>query len=60
MFNVVRLDADTCIRLMEAASRADVQGVSLRVHTGTDAHGSYIKWDVGNTGWTPPYYGVSL
>jgi hypothetical protein len=57
MQNIVRLTEEQCLRLAEAATRADRHGVTLRVATGTSDAGSFIMWDVGNTGWTPPFYG---
>lgn len=60
MENIVWLDQNTLIRLYEAATRADAQGRSFRVCTGRDSTGAWVKWDVGNTGWTPPYYSAGF
>lgn len=62
--SIVRLNEETLIRLYEAATRADAEGRSFRICTGTSmvecqgtlVRRSWVKWDVGNTGWTPPYY----
>ena len=57
MMNIVRLDQNTILHLAENLTAADLRGGSVRVMTGSDERGSYIKWDAGS-GWTPPYYDV--
>jgi hypothetical protein len=55
--NIVSLDANTILRLAERLTYADLHGRRVRVMTGRDNIGSYIKWDAGS-GWTPAYYDV--
>jgi hypothetical protein len=59
MENIVRLDATTILLLAERLTYADLHGRSVRICTGTDSTGPWVKWDAGS-GWTPPYYGVDL
>lgn len=54
----VRLTNEVRTNLILALTYAAEHGRSARIATGQDQHGNWIKWDIGNTGWTPPYYGV--
>jgi hypothetical protein len=57
--NIVRLHPDTVTILMERLSYADLAGKSVRIVTGTNNKGeTFLKFDIGNSGWTPPIYGV--
>ena len=58
MENIVRLPPRTLARLSVAVNAAMAGGRSLRVCTGTDKNGTWFKFDVGNTGWTEPIYGL--
>lgn len=57
MENIVRMDADTILTLAERLTHADMTGRSVRIATGKDSNGTWVKWDAGS-GWTPPYYSV--
>jgi len=58
MENIVRLSPSAVTTLMERLAHADLTGASVRIMTGMDmVQGTYIKYDIGNTGWTPPIYG---
>jgi hypothetical protein len=60
MDNIVRLTPDTIVSLMERLSYADLKHNSVRIMTGTDKHGTFIKYDAGDgCGWTPPLYGMA-
>lgn len=58
MMNIVSLDGDTILRLAERLTAADMQGRSVRIMTGSDNIGTYIKWAIGGDCWTPAYYDV--
>lgn len=60
MENIVRLDPNQVARLRLATGRAQMEGMSLRVCTGVDSNGKWFKFDVGNTGWTEPLYGLEF
>lgn len=53
MHHIVRLNEYQRLTLAEALTR----GKSVRICTGEDSTGKWIKWDSGS-GWTPPYYGL--
>lgn len=55
MENIVRLDSETVLTLAEVLTRND--GRTVRICTGSDERGKWIKWDAGY-GWTPPFYGL--
>lgn len=57
--SIVRMRPMTILLLAEALTRADLHAKSVRIATGSDANGNWVKWDDGS-GWTPPYYGVIL
>ena len=58
MENIVRLPPRVLARLADATQVALTEGRSLRVCTGTDKNGTWFKFDVGNSGWTEPLYGL--
>lgn len=53
MNNIVRLNEYQRLTLCEVLSRCD----TIRICTGEDSTGKWIKWDSG-AGWTPPFYGL--
>lgn len=55
MDNIVRLYPIIILHLAEVLTRADLEGRSVRICTGTDSEGAWVKWDAGH-GWTPPFY----
>lgn len=55
MDNIVNLPPMEIIRLAEAATYADLNGYRLRIQTGTDRYGGWVKWDCGR-GWVAPVY----
>lgn len=59
MDNIVRLDALARERLESSIALANEKRLGFRICTGTDENGTWVKWDAGS-GWTPPYYGVTL
>jgi hypothetical protein len=59
MENIVRLSPQLILELAVVTTECDHKGHSLRVCTGTDATGAWLKYDAGH-GWTPPLYGVEL
>ena len=58
MENIVRLEPALTLSLAERLTFADLKGLSVRICTGRDSRGTWIKYDIGNTGWTPPLYSV--
>lgn len=57
MENIVRLPVMTLLSLLEQATAADARGSTIRICTGRDKNGNWVKWDAGY-GWTPPYYSL--
>lgn len=58
MNNIVNLPPMVILYLAEAASRADSEGRTLRIATGSNAQGEmWVKWKIGEGVWTPPYFG---
>ena len=58
MLNIVRLNSGQRLTLLEALSWAEAHDKSVRILTDTDKDGNtFLKYDIGNTGWTPPLYG---
>jgi hypothetical protein len=57
MDNVVRLTPSLILEMAEMLTGADYRGKSVRIVTGTDKNGTWIKYDAGS-GWTPPLYGL--
>jgi hypothetical protein len=51
----VNLSPMAILELAEAATRADAQGKRLRIETGVDLRGPFIKWKVGEGAWSPPF-----
>lgn len=66
MENIVRLSPHDAHNLADRLLNAVEGGHSVRIMTGTARWGtdakerSYIKYDIGNTGWTPPIFGVDI
>ena len=56
METIVRLSAPGAERLREAIEATQKRQGTIRVCTGSDEFGVWVKWDNG-AGWTPPYYG---
>ena len=56
--DIVRLSStDTAILYNRLHQRAeDAYIPTLRICTGEDSRGRWVKYDLGNTGWTPPLY----
>lgn len=54
--SIVRLPARTQASMTVAMTQALARGASVRIATGSDDKGQWVKWDSGS-GWTPPYYG---
>jgi hypothetical protein len=57
MQNIVELSPTSILTLAERLTHADAEGRRVRICTGTDAHGTWIKWAIGGEPWTPPFYG---
>lgn len=57
MENIVRLSTTDTDYLLDALTVAAVTRKSVRICTGRDNRGPWLKYDIGNTGWTPPIYG---
>jgi hypothetical protein len=57
MQNIVRLTPMQILNLAERLTYADANGRSVRIMTGTDKVGPFIKYDIGS-GWTAPIYGL--
>ena len=57
MLNIVRLDSRTKEYLARALAGSMETGCNVRICTGSDKHGTWVKWDSGG-GWTPPYYTI--
>lgn len=55
--NIVRMNQAQILYLAEALTRADAEGKTVRICTGSDSVGNWVKWDAG-AGWTAPYYGL--
>lgn len=56
MESIVRLTTQQKQALAHVLRRAITDDRSVRIATGTDETGTWVKWDAG-CGWTPPYYG---
>lgn len=56
MLNIVRLSPDQNRAMQNALAWCVENNRSFRICTGSDKNGTWVKWDAGNTGWTPPLY----
>lgn len=56
MENIVSLTPSQILELAERLTWADANGRSVRICTGADENGNWIKWSIASGVWTPPLY----
>lgn len=59
MNNIAELTAEQVITLAERLTHADLEGCRVRILTGTDKHGPWVKWAIGGGMWTPAQYNAA-